>query len=270
MEHQIERVQLQTMSFHGDEVITFEQDGEPYVAMRRVVENLDMSWGSQRDKLTSQRKKFNCTDIGTVGADGKARQMLSIPVKKLPLWLATINPNKITDPAKREKIELYQEESATALFNYWHNGVAIRDDMDGVVTSLDPKVMQALGGMFKAIVHKQLAETLPDMIQAEISKGHYAVVSGLTASQVLDMAGVKDRKGLRGLANRVSNRLCAVHIGKGVAMNRATLGPISRILFDPAVVKDWLLEGGRETINQWIEEKQGQGRLRLVRSESES
>lgn len=52
--------------------------------MRRIVENLGLNWGSQRDKLTASGEKFRCTDIGTTGTDGKTYQMLAMPVRKLP------------------------------------------------------------------------------------------------------------------------------------------------------------------------------------------
>lgn len=114
-----------TVDFHGDQIVTFEKDGKPYVAMRRVVENLGLGWGSQRQKLVDQTAKYHCDDIVTVDAAGRAYPMFAIPLAKLPLWLASINPNKIPDPAVREKLELYQAESAIALHDYWTKGLAI-------------------------------------------------------------------------------------------------------------------------------------------------
>lgn len=116
--------ELQSVEFHNDSIDTFEHGGEPYVAMRRVVENLGLSWGSQREKLAAQASKFMCADIGTHDSSGRLQQMFAMPVAKLPLWLATINPNKIKEEAKREKIELYQAESAIALHDYWTKGAA--------------------------------------------------------------------------------------------------------------------------------------------------
>ncbi len=108
-----------TISFHGDEIVTCIHEGQPYVALKHVCGNLGLSWGSQHTKLANAVGKFMCTDIGTVGTDGRHREMLGIPVTRLALWLATINPNNIPDPIRREKIELYQAESAIALHDYW-------------------------------------------------------------------------------------------------------------------------------------------------------
>ena len=49
-----------------------------------------LAWASHHAKRLEQKGKFACHDIVTVGADGKDHAMLSMPVEKLPLWLASI------------------------------------------------------------------------------------------------------------------------------------------------------------------------------------
>lgn len=115
--------------------------------MRRVVENLGLNWAGQHTKLAAQSAKFNCMDIHTVDAAGRSYPMLSMPVAKLPLWLATINPNKITDAEKRQKIEWYQAESAIVLHDYWTKGVAVRGDTDGLIACFHRSEMRALIGV---------------------------------------------------------------------------------------------------------------------------
>lgn len=180
---------LVAIDFHGDQIITFQKDGEPHVAMRRVVENIGLAWAVQQRKLAESGARFNCHHMVTVAADGKTREVVAMPVSKLPLWLASINPNKIPDPAKRAKIELYQAESAIALHDYWTKGVAVRGDMDGVVTSIDPAAMKALGGMFKAIVHKEIAAVLPSLVMEQVASGRFSVIEGVSALEVAELAG---------------------------------------------------------------------------------
>lgn len=48
-----------------------------------------------------------------------------MPVRKLPAYLASINPKKVC-PELRERVELYQEECDDALWNYWTKGHAER------------------------------------------------------------------------------------------------------------------------------------------------
>jgi len=98
--------ELQTVYFHGDEIVTFEEGGVRYVAMRRIVENIGLDWKSQSVKLMEQKEKFHCGDITTVDAKGRNYPMLCMPVEKLPLWLACINPNKVSETV-RPKLERY-------------------------------------------------------------------------------------------------------------------------------------------------------------------
>ncbi|WP_338547103.1 phage antirepressor N-terminal domain-containing protein [Pseudomonas benzopyrenica] len=116
--------QLFPVPFHGDTVILVGQDNEPYVAMKPIVANMGMDWPTQYVKLT---ERFSSTigEIPTVGEDGKTRNMICLPLKKLPAWLYSISPNKVA-PELREKIIRYQEECDDALWNYWTQGVAER------------------------------------------------------------------------------------------------------------------------------------------------
>ena len=256
---------LQVMDFHGDAITTFEVNGEPHVAMRPIVENLSMSWSTQLGKISSQKGKFNCVHMNTVGADGKNREMLAIPTKKLTLWLASINPNKIKDLKKRGKIELYQEECAEALYNYWHKGVAIKGDLDGVVTDLDPRVMQALGGMFKGIVNKSVNELVPMLVQQQLASKEIGIVYGVTTYDIYSMVDLSDRKGLRGLGTYLSNRLTRYHNERGIPVKSRDYGHMASVrVFDKQTTKDWLASGGRKLISDYVAEKRGQTKLKLV------
>lgn len=256
---------LVAIDFHGDQIVTCQHEGVPRVVMRRVVENLGLSWGSQRDKLT-ESPKFNCTDISTVGADGKIRVMLAMPVAKLPLWLATINPNKIPDPAKRAKIELYQAESAIALHDYWTKGVAMRGDSDGLVTSIDPTAMRAIGGMVKGIVQKQLSEIIPQLVEREVLASRYGVVPGVCALQVVEMAGYTRGRRPRGASQFVTRRLARYHEDRAVPVRRSQHGAGEVRLFDEVTARRWLTDGGKTEIDLYISERRGQGKLKLVRA----
>lgn len=263
--------------FHGDEIMTFEVDGEPYVAMRRIVENLGMAWGRQQTKLMEQETKFNCTLMCTVGADGKRRDMLSIPLAKLPLWLASINPNKVPDLQARAKIELYQERSAVALYEFWFKGsvVSAGGDVDARLSAMETQLAR-LTGMSKMTVHKvtgiqqdvalstRLDETVNLLVERKFAELQMAIVPDLTAGEVIEMAGLTDMKGLRRLSRWVSDRLRIVHAEKGVAVRRAKLGRSRAYVFDERTCRDWLLDGGKEAILMRAQEMRGQGVLRLV------
>lgn len=258
---------LVAIDFHGDQIITFQHDGEPHVAMRRVVENIGIDWARQRQKLEGD-SRFNCRHMPTVGADGKSREMLAMPVAKLPLWLATINPNKISDPAKRQKVEWYQAESAIVLHDYWTKGVAVRGDMDGLVTNLDPSVMRAIGGMVKGIVGKAVAELIPSMVQAEIGAHRYAIVEGVSALEAAEIVGYGVGMRPRGLTQFISRRLTRFHEDRGVPVRRSRHGSGKVKLFDETATRKWMSAGGKAETDAYVSERFGQGKLRLIGSRS--
>lgn len=117
--------QVQAVKFYDDTLITLEKDGEHYVAVRPIVENMGLDWGNQSVKL--KNPKFGCCDIATP-TKGGTQKMLCIPVRKLNGWLFSINPEKVRSDI-RHIVEQYQEECFTVLHDYWHKGVAVNERM---------------------------------------------------------------------------------------------------------------------------------------------
>lgn len=113
-----------TVTFYGTEIMTIKVGDEVFVAMRPVVEGLGLSWPRQSQKLQGNKEKFKCCHMATVAEDGKNREILVIPLRKLNGWLFSVNPMKVKREI-REKLIHYQEECFAALYSYWHNGVAV-------------------------------------------------------------------------------------------------------------------------------------------------
>ena len=122
------QITTQTLSFHGSDLITLKVEDVIYTAVKPIVEAMGLDWGGQQQKLSKSGDKFNCRDISMVAKDGKIRQMLCMPLKKLNGWLFSINPNKVRADLK-ERLENYQEECFLALWDYWTEGVARRDEV---------------------------------------------------------------------------------------------------------------------------------------------
>lgn len=264
MQTKIASTELRSVPFHGDEIVTFEREGTRYVAMRRIVENMGLDWSSQRAKLADQREKFNYGDITTVGADGKEREMLSMPVEKLPLWLAGINPNKIPNAAVRAKVERYQAESAIALHDYWTKGVAVRGDMDGVLASISPAASKVIGGIVKGILHKELAAMTQQAVEkAMLADPRRAALNVVSVRQLLDDAKAV-RKGRRSLNRRIGNALrdrAAADPDGG----KATRCPHTGVwLFDRPFSDRFMREAGAGLVKAHNDRIAGQGRLKLV------
>jgi hypothetical protein len=115
---------LSPVTFHGDTIFCITHQGQPYTPMRPIVENMGLVWAAQSVKLNANRERWGVSIIETPTASGQ-QDMLCMPVRKLPAYFSSINPKKVR-PELRAKIELYQNESDDALWNYWVNGRAER------------------------------------------------------------------------------------------------------------------------------------------------
>ncbi|ACE85838.1 phage antirepressor N-terminal domain-containing protein [Cellvibrio japonicus] len=108
------------VNFHNDTLALVDHDGQPFVPMKPIVENMGLDWASQTVKL-GQKFDSVVAIITTTGGDGKQYEMLCLPLRKIPAWLYSINPNKVK-PELRDKIIQYQEECDEVLWQYWMQG----------------------------------------------------------------------------------------------------------------------------------------------------
>lgn len=113
------------VKFLGSEIMVINRDGEPYVAMRTVVDGMGLDWATQFTKI-KQRLISVVVEITTTGKDGKNYKMLCLPLRKLFGWMMTINPNKVA-PHKKQTIIRYQEECDEVLWQYWTTGIVNRE-----------------------------------------------------------------------------------------------------------------------------------------------
>lgn len=146
------QITTQTISFHGSDLITLKVEDVIYTAVKPIVKAMGLDWGGQQQKLSKSNDKFNCRDISMVAKDGKIREMLCMPLKKLNGWLFSINPEKVRADL-REKVIQYQEECFEALYNYWHFGKAERKTTTDQRTGLRNAVSMLVGK--KALMYNE-------------------------------------------------------------------------------------------------------------------
>ena len=108
---------LSPVAFHGDTIYCIAYQNQPYTAMKPIVENMGLNWPSQSVKLNACKARWGVAIIAIPSTSGE-QNTLCMPVRKLPAYLASINPNKVR-PELREKIIRYQNECDDVLWNYW-------------------------------------------------------------------------------------------------------------------------------------------------------
>lgn len=112
--------------FNGSVMIAQKlDDGEIYTALKPICENIGIAYNGQWERL-NRTPWATIRMIRTVGADGKHRDMVAVSRKTLTMWLATIDPNRLSDEQTRHNVTVYQQEAAEALDKYFNEGGAIR------------------------------------------------------------------------------------------------------------------------------------------------
>lgn len=164
-------------------------------------------------------------------------------------------------------------------FHYWCNTV-VRSHMERlhagptelpVAGPIDIHMPTVLGFVDRA-VNAQLTVfrevVLPGLVAIEVRKHSPGEIEGITAGEVIRMAGVDNQTGLRGLARIVSDRLRRYHAQHNVAVREKVLGASRAYIFDRVTCREWLAAGGKATIMQCVAERRGQGHLFELKSVS--
>jgi hypothetical protein len=115
------------VNFYGDQItVALVGEDEPYVPLRTLTEYLGLEWSSQYRRV--QRDSVLARSIRTLtvhGADGKLRDMLCLPLDKLPGWLFGITVSKIRVELA-PKLERYREECFRVLWREFQSDLAQR------------------------------------------------------------------------------------------------------------------------------------------------
>ncbi|WP_321404487.1 phage antirepressor N-terminal domain-containing protein [Maridesulfovibrio sp.] len=116
---------LSPVPFHGHTLFILSHQGEPYTPMKTIVESMGMDWTTQKRKIKTNQARWKGVMMPSVAKDGRARQALCLPIRMLPAFFASINPNKVHNPDTRKQVVLFQKECDNALWDYWNSGSAI-------------------------------------------------------------------------------------------------------------------------------------------------
>lgn len=126
--------------------------GEPYVAVKPMCATIGIEAQAQQTKL-DQAEWAVTTIIVATGTDGKSYRMVALHADCIPMWLATIAVNRVSEQA-RPILIAYQKEAARALRDYFYSGAAVnpRASEDQLNTVIDratrqAAVLQALKGL---------------------------------------------------------------------------------------------------------------------------
>ncbi len=238
------------LAFENQSVRVTDQDGNPWFVAADVCAALGIDH--------TQTRKLEADEKGVCSIQTHGGQQDVAVLSEAGVYTLALRCRDAMKPG-----------TAPYKFRKWVTGVALpalrKGQELGVIHGIDRAAMNALGGMMKGIVAKAIADLRGPLHDGALLAHHAAVSPGLTAGEVLDEAGITDRKGCRGVVRRVSDALRRYSAEKGVAVHMGRLGSNTAYIFDGSIVRTWLRDGGGKAfIDRVISEERGQGTLRLV------
>lgn len=153
---------LTEIPFHNQTILAQQQaDGEVFVPLKPVCENLGIAYNGQYERL--QRQEWAVVRMTrTTGADGKTYNMTAIDRRTFSMWLATIDTARVKNEDAKNLIVAYQCEAADALDAYFFG--------DAQKSSVDEETMRMLTEANTALVaaNEALRETV--RVLADVNK----------------------------------------------------------------------------------------------------
>lgn len=116
---------LDTVDFHGRELVVAPE--EEAILFRPLCEAIGVQFAAQLKRLKRQ-PWGRVSMMDTPDARGHLQPQVAIPRKLIPMWLATLETNRVKDPEARRVIILFQEECVDVLDAYWNQRAAMRSD----------------------------------------------------------------------------------------------------------------------------------------------
>ena len=183
------QISTQTISFNHQSLVTFEQNGIHYTAMKPICENIGLAWEPQLARIKRDDVLSSTMIVMImVAEDGKKREMICLPIEYINGWLFGIDINRCK-PEIRDTLIKYKKECYQALHDYWFNGKAERkttaDDRTGLRNAVNMLVSKK--GLIYSdaynLVHQYMnverIEDIPaDKLQSAVEYVHRIVLEG--------------------------------------------------------------------------------------------
>lgn len=115
---------IQTIDFNGQQLLTIEQDGIHYTAVKPIAENIGLDWRSQRQRILRDDVLSEGVVMITTPSKGGSQDMLCLPIDYLNGWLFGVDAKRVKAEIKPALIQ-YKKECYKVLHDYWHTGQAI-------------------------------------------------------------------------------------------------------------------------------------------------
>lgn len=191
---------IQTIDFNGQPLITIEQDGIHYTAVKPIAENIGLDWDSQRKRIARDDVLNSVAVMMTAtGTDGKQYDMTCLPIDYLNGWLFGIDAKRVKPEIKAPLIQ-YKMQCYKVLHDYWHTGQAIHPsvneelpssvkDRNGLIKTVHMTMKRLELGFseaFNLVLHRFNVQHVGDLTQSQVGEAteylHRLMFTGSTVS----------------------------------------------------------------------------------------
>ncbi|WP_439242492.1 phage antirepressor N-terminal domain-containing protein [Lonepinella sp. BR2474] len=153
------QISTQTIQFYNHALITFEQNGTHYTAMKPICENIGLAWHAQYERIQRDEVLSQGILMIRTPSNGGEQQVLCLPIEYLNGWLFGIDIKRCK-PEIRETLIRYKKECYQALANYWLKGKAERQTavkIERLSTEHQSTIKELVLGRAKALPKDQQA-----------------------------------------------------------------------------------------------------------------
>ena len=116
-----------------------ERTGAVSVALRPIVEHLGLNWSVQRQRVQRDELYRDALTEGVIPSAQGPREMLGLDLQRLPMFLATINRQRVKT-SLRPTLVAFQRECAAVLAAYWFPQLRQLETLDAARRRLQDEV----------------------------------------------------------------------------------------------------------------------------------
>lgn len=142
---------IEKIGFCGRELVAVKEKETVLVAIKPICDALELEWPRQMRAMQDDPVlSSTIAKLATVGADGKSREMLCLPLEFLNGWLFKISARRYTG-ARRDAIIRYQRECYRVLAEHFMSQSPYGSDGKRPTSAPAPSPVAALGWDAEAV-----------------------------------------------------------------------------------------------------------------------
>ncbi len=113
---------IEVVPFHNYGIATLREGDSVLVVMKPLVEMLGLVWHGQFERLKRHPIFSEGVRVTRIPSTHGVQETVALDLKMLPGYLATVQSERIKDPAIRERVVLFQREAFEVLFQHFFGG----------------------------------------------------------------------------------------------------------------------------------------------------